>query len=50
MRNRESAPGMIRVEYYDRATRDNLDRKGVATQFGRGPDPTAVARRTCPGV
>src|SRR5439155_11720483 len=26
IRNRESAPGMIPFEYYDRATRDNLDR------------------------
>ncbi len=29
--------GHIRVEYYDRATRDNLDRKGVVTQFDGRP-------------
>src|SRR6266550_2201955 len=30
IRNRESAPGMIPFEYYDRATRDNLPRERTA--------------------
>src|SRR5207249_12141317 len=50
IRNRERAPGMIRVEYYDRATRDNLDRKGVVTQLDGGPEsrsaPTPAAVRS----
>src|SRR5437016_9943725 len=33
IRNRESAPGMIRVEYYDRATRDNLPGRTAVGQF-----------------
>jgi len=49
IRNRDSAPGMIRFEYYDRATRDNLDRKGVVTQFDGGPDRRPWPDLTRPG-
>jgi len=35
---------MIRFEYYDRATRDNLDRKGVGTQLDGGPELRSAPR------